>query len=182
MHFHICQLCGNGCFQLVSFPNTLTHQLVCLTCVAICCQCAKRWKEIQHSQGAFGASFPVLNPASSKSLSSFLNSFLHFTDEKDTSLASKAQEIRQSSQPVAIEANSLDNHNPGLSDLLVNKPAPMRGQPLSSFPQPLILIQGTTSHQYNQQENRVELRSIQTTIKTTELPKKTGRLLSPSML
>ncbi|XP_015774121.1 PREDICTED: uncharacterized protein LOC107352272 [Acropora digitifera] len=76
-------------------------------------QCAKRWKEIQHSQGAFGASFPVLNSASSKSLSSFLNSFLHFTDEKDTSLASKAQEIRQSSQPVAIEANSLDSHNPG---------------------------------------------------------------------
>lgn len=73
-------------------------------------QCAKRWTEIQQTHAA---SYPVLNAASSKSLSTFLNSLLHFTDEKDSNLAPKTQEIRQSSQPVAMDTNSVDDLDPG---------------------------------------------------------------------
>lgn len=79
-----------------------------LTCT---CQCAKRWKEIQQTHLASGASsYSVLSSSSTKNLSSFLNSVLHFTDDKDVNLA--RQGVRQSLRPATTDTNSQGDHNP----------------------------------------------------------------------
>lgn len=74
-------------------------------------QCAKRWKEIQQTHLASGASsYSVLSSSSTKNLSSFLNSVLHFTDDKDVNLAT--QGVRQSLRPATTDTNSQGDHNP----------------------------------------------------------------------
>lgn len=76
-------------------------------------QCAKRWKEIQQTHSASINSYPVLNSHhGSKNLSSFLNSVLHFTDEKDMDRMAKTQGMRQNTQPVTVDTSSLEGHNP----------------------------------------------------------------------
>jgi len=77
------------------------------------CQCAERWKEIQQCYSAPSNFTSVQNSSpGSNSLSSFLNSVLHFTDEKDMGLVTKTQGIRKNSQPAATDVNSLKDHNP----------------------------------------------------------------------
>lgn len=76
-------------------------------------QCAERWKEIQQCYSAPSNFTSVQNSSpGSNSLSSFLNSVLHFTDEKDMGLVTKTQGIRKNSQPAATDVNSLKDHNP----------------------------------------------------------------------
>ena len=78
-------------------------------------QCAKRWNDIQQT-----AALSTINPtlimhssAGSKNLSSFLNSVLHFADEKEsTSVTATRGTIRTNSQPATRETNSSEEHNP----------------------------------------------------------------------
>lgn len=76
-------------------------------------QCAKRWKEIQQTYPALIPSYPGLgsSPGSKSSLSNFLNSVLHFADEKDGNVSAKKQGMRKNSQPSAVNTNSVENLN-----------------------------------------------------------------------
>ena len=76
-------------------------------------QCAKRWKEIQQT-----STLSTINPslmhssAGSKGLSSFLNSVLHFADDKESASVTATQGmIRTNSQPATREANGLEEQN-----------------------------------------------------------------------
>jgi len=83
-------------------------------------QCAKRWKEIQQTS-ALSTINPSLMHSSvgSKNLSSFLNSVLHFADDKESASVTATQgTIRTNSQPATREANSIEeqsaaDHDPG---------------------------------------------------------------------
>ncbi|KAL9981392.1 hypothetical protein ACROYT_G010092 [Oculina patagonica] len=76
-------------------------------------QCAKRWKEIKQTSalGIITPSLPHSSP-DSKQLSSFLNSVLHFADEKESVSATVSRgTVRTNSQPAARDVNSLEEQH-----------------------------------------------------------------------
>ena len=75
-------------------------------------QCAKRWKEIQKSSSSTSTAHPAFSSSSrTRSLSGFLNSVLHFTDDKNLNVVNRIQGMRQNSQPCAVGTNSVKKGN-----------------------------------------------------------------------
>lgn len=75
-------------------------------------QCAKRWKEIQKSSSSTSTAHPAFSSSSrTRSLSGFLNSVIHFTDDKNLNVVNRIQGMRQNSQPCAVGTNSVKKGN-----------------------------------------------------------------------
>ena len=83
-------------------------------------QCAQRWKEIQQTSTPSTVNPSLMHSsAGSKHLSSFLNSVLHFADDKQsTSVTVTHGATATNSEPATRAVNSLEeqsaaNHDPG---------------------------------------------------------------------